>query len=187
MKTFLLGGAAAILLGSVAPAIAQAPVAPIRQAKIHTRSEVVAKVQQRFARVDANHDGLITQAEMQAAPAHKGQRKGMRARRGGNADAMFARLDANHDGSISRAEFDAGHQKRAEHLAAGGGDQAAGRGGMGMHMFAMADANKDGQITLAEAQSAALKHFDMVDANRDGQITPEERQQMRAHRQHPAG
>ena len=187
MKTFLLGGAAAILLGSVAPAIAQAPGTPIRQAKVHTRAEVVAKVQQRFARVDANHDGLITQAEMQAVPAGKGQRQGMRARRGGNADAMFARLDANHDGSISRAEFDAGHQKRAAHMAARGGDRAGARGGLGMHMFAMADANKDGRITLAEAQSAALQHFDMVDTNRDGQISPEERQQMRTHMQHPAG
>ena len=187
MKTFLLGGAAAILLGSIAPALAQTAVAPVRQAKVHTRAEVTAKVQQRFARLDANRDGVLTQAEIQAAPAGKGQRRAMRDGHGGNADAMFARLDANRDGSISRAEFDAGHQKRAEGKGAWGSNRAGARGGMGMHMFAMADANKDGRVTLAEAQSAALKHFDMVDANRDGQITPEERQQMRANKQRPAG
>ncbi|HEX8415479.1 MAG TPA: calcium-binding protein, partial [Sphingomicrobium sp.] len=62
MKTFLLGGVAAAILATVAPSFAQAP-APARIAKTHTRADVTARVQKQFARIDANRDGAITQAE----------------------------------------------------------------------------------------------------------------------------
>jgi hypothetical protein len=188
MKPILIGAAAVAL---AVPAVAQVtppPAAP-RAAKVHTRAEMQAKVARHFAKLDANRDGFITQAEAQnvrqQVRTRVSQRAGERiAQRGAKA---FDRLDANRDGQLSRQEFDAGRQVRAQRIA-GRGDRAHRGGRMGMRtggfhgrMFEMADANRDGRVTLAEAQTAALRHFDMMDVNRDGQITPDERRQMRQH------
>ena len=44
-----------------------------------------------MARMDTNHDGMVSKAEHDAY-----------------AQSMFDRMDANHDGSVSKAEMDAG-------------------------------------------------------------------------------
>jgi len=49
---------------------------------------------QRFARLDANHDGFLDRSDFQA---HKQQAR----------DECFAKADADKNGQISRAEFDA--------------------------------------------------------------------------------
>jgi hypothetical protein len=195
MKRLLVGGsvllASAAAIAQVAPRAApQAPTLPMA-AKVHTRAEVQAKVAEHFAKVDANHDGMVTKAEADAAAqAFRGNWvERAKDRRDDRGDRMFERLDSNRDGSVSRAEWDAGQAQREQRIASHDRDgdgrrDAHKRGGMhGMsgfsgHMFEMADANKDGRVTLQEAQAAALRHFDMADANRDGQITPDERKQM---------
>lgn len=190
MKTFLLSGVAAALLAGTALA-AQAPVAQTQPPmQVQSRAAVSARVQQQFARLDADRDGAITQAEIQARGAGQqarlAARQAKRAERQANrAGGAFDRFDANHDGSISRAEFDSVRQQRGQRagqLAQRRGNRFPGArmtGPFGGRMFAMADSNKDGRVTLQEAQSAALQRFDRVDANRDGQITPQERQQLR--------
>lgn len=191
MKKLLIGGA---VLALAVPALAQVAPAPApqmqRAVKIQTRADVQAKVAKHFARVDADRDGVVTQAEADTAmQTFRGKRAEKRAdRRENRREHAFERLDANRDGAISRPEWDAAQAQRQQRIAQRdhNGDgrpdrKRSGRGGMGGfggHMFAMADANKDGRVTLQEAQAAALQHFDMVDANRDGQITPEERMQM---------
>jgi Ca2+-binding EF-hand superfamily protein len=47
-----------------------------------------------FARIDANHDGVLTLAEYLAAQAG-----------GANLEARFKKFDKNGDGKISREEF----------------------------------------------------------------------------------
>ena len=194
MRKLLIGGAA--LLASAA-AIAQVASTAAPQAsaqpmasKVHTRAEVQAKVAEHFAKIDANHDGVVTKAEADAAAqAFRGKwADRAKDRRDDRGDRMFERLDSNRDGSVSRAEWDAGHAQREQRIASHdrdggrrGGHKPGGMHGMSGfsgHMFEMADANKDGRVTLPEAQAAALRHFDMADANRDGQITPDERKQM---------
>ena len=203
-KTLLLTGAVALL---AAPLIAQdrkdheghdvqgkmMPRAPM------TRAEVEARVKTHFAEMDANKDGAVTQAEVDAArAAHKSKMQ----------DEMFAKIDTDKDGSISRAEFDAHHQHMMSgHMPpppaapgapdappmAGHGDMkmmqmghGKGRmggmgamGGMDARMFSMADANKDGKVTEAEATAAALSRFDAADTNKDGTISDAERQAAR--------
>ena len=189
MTKLLIGGA---VLALAVPALAQVASAPQpethRAVKVHTRADVQAKIAKHFARVDANHDGVITKAEADtAAQAFRGKRAERRADR---REHSFERLDTNNDGAISRGEWDAVQAKRQQHMAQrdrngdGRPDRRFGRGGMhgfGGHMFEMADVNKDGRVTLQEAQAAALQHFDKVDTNRDGQITREERMQMHQH------
>lgn len=202
MKEFLIGAAGIVLAGA---ALAQAPVAPTPPAapphvapmadRVHTRAEVIAKVQEHFARLDANKDGFLTKAEAEAG--RKVIKERMVEKMGeGHGDRMvmrdpnaaFDRLDANKDGAISRDEFAKGREVRIERrivkdgAGMGKGMRMGGMGGMmGGRMFDMADANKDGRVTLQEATDAAARHFDMADANRDGRVTPEERRQM--HRQ----
>lgn len=139
-----------------------------------------------FARMDANSDGKIDQADREARRAER-----------------FARLDTDKDGQISEAEYAAKHARhgmRGDQANAAGantagakpaGDHARHRGhgmrGMGMGggmIAAMADTNKDGAITRAEFDAGVKAHFARMDANADGMVSVEERkaahEQMRA-------
>ncbi len=217
MKKVVLSAIAAVAMVGIVPALAQtaAPVAaPGPGAKplaAMTRAELGQKVQQLFARLDANKDGFVTQAEAQAHAGQRSQRMQRRAERRDRA-AKFARIDANGDGQITRAEVDAARAARAQSKT--GGTRARGmfgradanrdgavsraeldaararmprNGGMRAHgfggrLFAMADADKDGRVSLQEATAVSMQHFDSADANRDGTVTLDERRQMRQHR-----
>ena len=177
MKTFILIGAAAAAFLS-APASAQP-----RGGDGVTRADVETRVRGMFARVDANRDGFVTEAEALAfrGPAHAGRR----GQRGGGREAAFARLDANGDGMISRAEFTAPRAdgQRDQRRGMRAERRQAGAGAFGPRAFARVDANRDGRISLAEATTARLRAFERTDADRDGRITREERQARRAARQ----
>lgn len=152
-----------------------------------TRAEVEADVARRFAKLDANKDGKVDEADR---AAHRADRQ----------NAMFAALDTNKDGSVSRAEYDAAaaarDAKRAERRAdwaerreAGkhGGEAMRGQHGRRRHgggdrLLSMVDANGDKAITLEEMRTAALARFDRIDANKDGQVTAEERTAMHGQR-----
>lgn len=188
-KLLILGASGAALIVSaaaIAQPAAQAPAAP----KVHTRADVQARVTQHFGKLDANKDGFITRAELDARASTVA---GKRARGAGN---LFARLDANQDGTITRAEADAARAKAAQQR-----QDAPGAGNRKGGIFERFDSNKDGQITRAEFDSvraqrgqsrgsgatsgrrahsghgfAALtgRMFDAADANRDGRVALQE-------------
>jgi Ca2+-binding EF-hand superfamily protein len=194
MKTLLLSAAAAGSLALVAPALAQtAPDSQVRIEVHHgpmTRTAVVEMVQAHFAKLDANHDGFLTKAEMDSA--HDAMRSKIRTRiekhMGEHGDmrdrgAMFDRLDSNHDGSISRDEFtSAKPMVKEKRVIVMNGDDHGAMGArmhpmamrMGGHMFEKADANNDGRVSLQEATNAAAAHFDSADADHNGTLSPEE-------------
>lgn len=175
MKKTLIG-LALLSTAAAGAAIAQvpAPGADPMGDKTVTKAEATAKAAEMFAKMDANKDGKLDQADR---GAHRAQ--------------MFERLDANKDGNVSRDEFAAAHQRKAGDAKATGerklGEHRMGkRGGHmggGRTMLQMADANKDGAISRDEFQAAHARMFDMADANKDGQLTAAERkahhQQMR--------
>lgn len=101
-----------------------------------------------FEEVDANADGLVTPAELEAHRA-----------------ARFAATDADGNGSLSRAEIEARmlinqEERRVKFLD---------------RMFSKRDANGDGQLTLDEMTAGrAGKMFERADADGDGQISKAE-------------
>ena len=191
MKKIVLAGAAVAALVSTA-ALAQA-----RQAgQPLTRDAVAARVDARFARLDANRDGAVTQDELrarsQARKEGRGERREQRqAQRGERRADAFARLDADRDGSISRAEFEARPQlsreqriERRQNRAERRGARGERRGGglfapFGGRLFQTADSDRDGRVTRAEARQGALAMFDRVDSDRDGTISQDERRAAR--------
>ncbi|WP_284124124.1 EF-hand domain-containing protein [Parerythrobacter aestuarii] len=141
-----------------------------------TRDTVIERTDAMFAKMDANGDGVLSEADREAKMAER-----------------FAQMDTDGDGVLSRTEFAAAHEamrdKRAERREARAERRANNPGGerMGRHggrhhgqggpggMIRAADANGDGQVTKAELQTAALARFDKADTDGDGTVTREER------------
>lgn len=91
------------------------------------QERVETRVDQMLERVDADGDGQVTLAEMEAAREDRGDRGGRgHGRRGPNPARIFERLDTDGDGTVTQAEFDEGV---ANFLARMGGRQGGGRGG----------------------------------------------------------
>jgi Ca2+-binding EF-hand superfamily protein len=196
MKPALLAASAALL---ALPALAdhhggEGPMAMAmkeRWTQPETRAEAEARIAEHFAAFDADKDGAVTTAEIDAQRAR--MRETMAARMGEMQARMFDKLDADRNGTISKAEWDAHHAgMKAKFEARETADKDGKhhekrmmmhRGGhhdMGARLMTRADSNNDGRITLAEVKAAALARFDSADANKDGTLTPEER---RAHHQ----
>jgi Ca2+-binding EF-hand superfamily protein len=183
-KSILFGAAAAALVAGPAAAQPQA-----ERGEGFTRAQVESRVGAMFARVDADRDGFVTQAEADAArTAVRGHRRNQRAlrpeQRGERRAALFARLDADGNGVISRAEFEAPRGRaegRAERF-----ERRGPRGAMGARFgaqaFARMDSDRDGRVSLAEATRFRLERFDRIDSNDDGRISSEERDAVRARR-----
>lgn len=146
---------------------------PMREREI-TREQAEARAASSFARMDANGDGLLNEADAQAR-----QR------------ALFDRIDANGNGAISFAEFAAAREdkaeRRAEQARGGqrrGGDRMAMRGrhgGGGHHLAALlrqnADTDGDGSISQTEYTAAALARFERADTDGNGTVTAAERRE----------
>lgn len=164
MKKFILGASlAALSMGGTAYA-AHHKGPDADGDRTVTRAEAQTRAAEMFAKMDANKDGRLDQADRAA------HQSAMR-------DEHFTKLDSNKDGSISRQEFDAAHSGGP-----GGGPgmghegmDGEGRGDGKMMMMQMADTNKDQAVSKDEFTAAHLKHFGMADANKDGKLTPQER------------
>ena len=76
-------------------------------------TEHAQAVRQMFADMDANHDGNVTVAEMDARHAMKGD-KGQAGRLAGGMSSAdkIGKMDTNDDGMLSAAEHEAGAQSK---------------------------------------------------------------------------
>ena len=118
---------------------------------------------ERFAMIDEDGDGAITEAEFVAAqidrPRRAHQMRGgfpRGERRGVNQEAVFDAADANADGQLSKEEFKA--------------LPAAGHAVAQQRRFARLDADDDGVLTADEL----MGNLEAMDANGDGQLTRDE-------------
>lgn len=160
-RAALYGAVGAIVLAAGGIAYA----APDMMKGDMTKAEAQAKADEMFARMDANGDGKLDDADREARLAKK-----------------FAELDKDSNGSISRDEFIAGHGEMGGHRMdhGGGGHGPDGmkgdhHGGMREMMKDKADTNNDGAVSAAEFKAAHLSMFEKADANKDGKVTHDER------------
>ncbi len=109
-----------------------------------------------FAAIDADKDGKITKAEVEAHRA-----------------ARVVALDADKDGKLSAAELKAQAMERA---GARADDMVA-------RMIERHDTDGDGLISVAEmaAGPSPLSVFDRIDSDKDGAISVEEAEAARKH------
>lgn len=189
MTRLVIGGVIAAVLATSIPALAQVAATNPPAAKAEkTRADVQSAVARHFARMDANRDGFVSKAELEALKAKRGDKRAARH----DPATMFARLDANKDGSITRAEAEAARTARAAAKGKPATAHAVAVGGL----FDRADKNRDGAISRAEFEAAGpkggmrggkrhagMKHgpgariFEMGDANKDGRVSLAEAQQ----------
>jgi len=110
-------------------------------------------VDQIFARVDTNQDGLITKAKNQAAlediRSHRGSHEPFDATH--IAEQVFAKVDQDKDGKISQAELEQvfkGHHSASEIE----------------NFFKTIDTDNDGSITQSELEGVLQKIFETLKA-----------------------
>lgn len=138
------------------------------------RTELVARMEAAFAKLDTNGDGKITAEERKA-------------RRDARIAEQFKRMDADGNGAITLEEMKAAHDKRPAFGEKAGTERRmhhAGKGrhpGFGFHggPNGKLDANNDGVITKEEFLAPALARFDRMDTDRNGVLTAAERQAAR--------
>lgn len=144
------------------------------------------RIAKRFTKIDANHDGLISQDELKAS--YDARKAKWSERSAEKRTKAFAKADANNDGQLTQTEWLAfkahhhgfwhnlwkhwfGNDNHQRH------DQAQHQSQRG-NLFKKVDSNDDKQISLSEAQANAprlAQHFNEIDTDRNGQISHDER------------
>lgn len=155
-----------------------------------TQEAMDANTRARFARMDANSDGALDAAEIEAKLAQRAGKRGNRAERMG--ERRLRRFDADRDGKVTRDEFSKHVRDRFARLDLNNdaritdadlppvmrgrgvlsGDGDAPRRGFGRRLanLSKADADKDGAITLDEMLAGNDRRFILRDRNGDGVI-----------------
>ncbi|MFL6734072.1 MAG: EF-hand domain-containing protein [Sphingomicrobium sp.] len=153
--SFTRAASVLLLMSAAVPAIAQNAQAGASQ----SRESLSKLLENRFAGMDANHDGSVDKGE--AGVAQDRVQTEVRDRLLKETDQEFAALDKNKDGQLSKDEFRA----TAPKLRPSAGPQA---------IITRFDGNKDGKVTLSEYQRPLLAQFDQLDSNKDGKLTQAE-------------
>ena len=149
-KRLMIASLAALAAASAASAQTDAP-------KAATRAELVKEIDEGFARVDTNKDGVLTSDEVQALQAKVIDQASDKLNERLAQD--FAKLDKDKSGQLSLEEFKAG---------------AAVKPRSANTAIERMDSNKDGKISKTEFAYRPLAAFDRLDANKDGKVTPDE-------------
>jgi len=148
---------AAALLASI-PAIALAQNAgETEDAKPVTRTQLSNRLDTDYADLDANKDGKVDSAEINArlVKSAEAELEVIKKER----DAAFAKFDTDGNGTISRAEFDA----RAKLPTVKEPDAKP--------FLDRFDANKDGTISKDEFRTPTMSNFEKLDKDKDGTLS----------------
>jgi len=148
-----------------------------------TYDEFLGASKDRFSRIDADHNGSISEEEFSTY---------MQSRREQRQKERAELMDTNKDGKISKEEFLAHSQQRAERRFGWmdknndgqlTDDELAPRKNdkhhFGKKIFSRIDSNGDGKVTQEESQSAWGKWFERMDSNGDKTVTVDEVNQAR--------
>lgn len=126
-----------------------------------TRAEAEASLAARFATIDANSDGLVSQDEMKAH--HEAKRAEMKAKWEAKKAEAEAAGEPVREGRMNRDKDPA----KAAEWKAKKAERAA-------EHWAEMDADSDGQLSAVEFTAAHITFFDKMDTDTDGTITKAE-------------
>ena len=126
-----------------------------------TRDAFVEAVDKRFVTIDANGNGALDTAELDAAQQRIVER--LQDRRRNIARANFAAADANGDGAVTLEEWESAALR------------APLRVWTGAQLLRSLDADSDGAVSLDEYRASQLDQFDARDGDGDGMIGDGER------------
>jgi Ca2+-binding EF-hand superfamily protein len=167
-----------------------------------TRAAFDERVRERFARFDANSDGVIDAGEIEAALTKGGKhQRRLRERRADRGDAgkgesrrgrsvnkseyldevrrRFAMLDLDSDGRITDADLPPRMRDRGALTRLANAEGRAMRGHRNGRMLGFlrgASVDKDGGIVLDEVVRVAGERFDRMDRNKDGTLDRADRE-----------
>ena len=122
------------------------------------RATFIATMDAQFKLLDANHDGIVTRAELEASEQRAATALAVQ-----RAAALFAQADSDHNGQLSLAEFTRLATATPQHV-----DVSA--------TMNRLDLNHDQKITLIENRTATLANFDKLDTDKDGVVSDAEMQ-----------
>lgn len=134
------------------PATASAEAPP-------TRAELSQSIDAEFKELDANGDGKIAKAELNAAVSKRTTAAEAALKK--QQEENFRKLDTDKNSQLSLAEFQAAVTIKP-------------KTGLADQRLQQFDANKDGVVTAAEFRSPMLARFDQLDTNKDGKISAAE-------------
>lgn len=151
-------------------------------------AEAIGAADRRFDKLDADHDGRLTAAEL----APRGGRRGV-----AFAELSLDKVDTNHDGAVDRTEFRADARARFAKIDVNG-DGVADAAEIAESPTAQEriahradrlvrklDVNHDGRVSQAEFLAGARERFARLDRDSDGALTAADRPARRGPR-HPA-
>ena len=143
---------ALLAAGTAVPAFAQAQPAP----PVIPRTTYLAAMDAEFRKMDADRDGVVTRAEIEASQRAAAAVEAARRNR-----ALFAQLDADRNGQLSPVEF--ARATPPEPVNA-------------VPLITQYDSNRDGKVSQVEYRTVKLTRFDRIDTDKDGVVSvPEQR------------
>jgi EF-hand domain pair/EF hand len=158
LQRLALAGSAIAVFGS-APAFAQATAPAAAAPQQVSRAQISQQLDSEFKDLDANKDGKLTKAEVQAAMTRRAGEAQTQVNQ--QSKALFDKIDTNHNGSISLAEFQAQEKVSVDPAKVEARIQQL-------------DTNKDGSVSAEEYRNGTLSQFDRVDTNHDGVVSAAE-------------
>ena len=146
-----IGSLMLLLVTATAAQTQPRSVAPTAQPL--SRAAFITIMDGEFGKLDTNHDGIATRAEVDAQ-----QQRLAAATISQRARALFAQFDANHDGQVSVDEFvrlNLAQMKKVD----------------GTAVMNRLDTNHDAKVSAVEYRILTLAGFDRLDLDRDGTLT----------------
>lgn len=175
--------------------------------RVRTKEDAMGRARARFARIDANSDGVADRSEISAVVERRMERRGGRRgqRMARRAEHMMRRFDADRDGRVTTEEVRTRVAERFTRndidadgaitdadlppmlrgrnlLKSDAGWLPRRRWARRLARLRRANANNDDRVTLEEVQAMAVARFARFDANSDGTIDMSDRDARRAER-----
>lgn len=155
-------GFVSLVVGTLLAGAAVAQTKPAASAPLRTAAEpllrgaFVATMDQEYSKMDANKDGAVTKAELEANEERRASAAVV-----ARARALFSRFDTDRNGQLSADEFiraSVGRPKKQDATS----------------VMARLDTDRDSKVTIVEYRALTLAAFDRLDLDKNSVLSDAE-------------